>query len=101
MPFGADTADTCSSSSLPFVGPATGAQSLGVSDLAAIDPSTYIEPMELYDSIFWGEFTNLYLVSLLLRLFVSTSLCALLSRLTFAALSLQNPQILGTLGSIP
>ncbi|ROV94478.1 hypothetical protein VSDG_05921 [Cytospora chrysosperma] len=41
-------------SSLPYVGPqASGAPSLSISDLTSIDPSTYIEPMELYDSIFW------------------------------------------------
>lgn len=37
-------------SGLPYV---TGAPSLEGTDLAPIDPSTYIEPMELYDSIFW------------------------------------------------
>lgn len=25
-------------------------------DLDTMDPSAYAEPMELYDSIFWGEF---------------------------------------------
>lgn len=38
--------------SLPFV--SQGQQSLGMTDLA-IDPNAYIEPMELYDSIFWGN----------------------------------------------
>ncbi|KKY32505.1 putative fungal specific transcription factor domain-containing protein [Diaporthe ampelina] len=37
-------------SGLPYV---TGAPPLEGTDLAPIDPSTYIEPMELYDSIFW------------------------------------------------
>ncbi|KAK2604734.1 hypothetical protein N8I77_007636 [Diaporthe amygdali] len=37
-------------SGLPYV---TGAPSLEGTDLAPIDSSAYIEPMELYDSIFW------------------------------------------------
>lgn len=26
-----------------------------MTDLAGLDPNAYIEPMELYDSIFWGK----------------------------------------------
>lgn len=39
--------------SLPFV--SQGQQSLGMTDLAGLDPNAYVEPMELYDSIFWGK----------------------------------------------
>lgn len=28
---------------------------MGMTDLASLDPNAYIEPMELYDSIFWGR----------------------------------------------
>ena len=76
--------------SLPFVGPqATGAPSLAVPDLAAIDPSTYIEPMELYDSIFWGESTPSSLFILVPTSFLRADLRPLLSS--------QNHQTLGTL----
>lgn len=29
-----------------------------IPDLSNIDPSTYMSPMDLYDSIFWGEYTS-------------------------------------------
>lgn len=48
----ANTSLSPSLSSLPFV--SQGQQSLGMTDLAGLDPNAYIEPMELYDSIFWG-----------------------------------------------
>lgn len=39
---------------LPFS--AAPGQSLGMGgDMGALDPNAYVEPMELYDSIFWGE----------------------------------------------
>lgn len=55
-----------STASLPFV--SQGQQPLGMTDLAGLDPNAYIEPMELYDSIFWGTSSPL----LLPRLKVST-----------------------------
>lgn len=30
-------------------------QSLEMSEMGALDPNAYVEPMELYDSIFWGK----------------------------------------------
>lgn len=39
---------------LPFS--AAPGQSLALAgDMGALDPNAYVEPMELYDSIFWGE----------------------------------------------
>lgn len=31
-------------------------QSLDMSEMGALDPNAYVEPMELYDSIFWGMY---------------------------------------------
>lgn len=28
---------------------------MGISDMGTLDPNAYVEPMELYDSIFWGK----------------------------------------------
>jgi len=27
-------------------------------DFSGVDPSTYMSPMDLYDSIFWGEYMD-------------------------------------------
>ncbi|KAF3769515.1 hypothetical protein M406DRAFT_247088 [Cryphonectria parasitica EP155] len=56
---GSAISDLASTASLPF-GPTT-QQPLGMPDLGALDPNAYIEPMELYDSIFWGESTFAHL----------------------------------------
>lgn len=32
---------------------------MGMSDMGGLDPNAYVEPMELYDSIFWGKWNLL------------------------------------------
>lgn len=46
--------NTSITTSLSFGAP--GQPSLGIPDVGTLDPNAYIEPMELYDSIFWGEY---------------------------------------------
>lgn len=37
---------------------------MGMSGMGVLDPSAYVEPMELYDSIFWGKPTHCDLIFL-------------------------------------
>ena len=38
-------------SGLPFVGP------VGIEGMGNLDPTTYMSPLDLYDSIWWGEYS--------------------------------------------
>jgi len=40
-------------SAIPYVGPVANAVSMDA--MANLDPATYMSPLELYDSIWWGE----------------------------------------------
>lgn len=44
---------------------------MGMPELEGLDPSAYAEPMELYDSIFWGAYLSVMPFS---GSFMSTSL---------------------------
>lgn len=36
---------------------------MGISDLSTLESGAYVEPMDLYDSIFWGSYNPLRLLS--------------------------------------
>lgn len=60
---GVDIADTIYGASLPYT--TQGQQSLSLPDVNTLTPNVYVEPMELYDSIFWGEQKCMHLLTAL------------------------------------